>query len=303
MNQESKALYLQKLEAVERLAAAGKWQRLAKDPLRYIGAIGHSKIWYPLSKKGKHAIASTFFGASMHVLLPAGMDIYLLGAKTHPSEIRLARWLIRQLAPGDVFVDVGAHYGFFSLLAAHLLGDNGQVHAFEASVNNFQFLHQNTGAHASIKIRHCAVSDQSGFARFYEYPILYSEYNSLEKDPSSRWIPREINVEAIRLGDFLDSLASPPAVLKIDVEGAEHRVIAGMSDWLSQKRPACAIVMEYLAPERGNDAHRQALGLLADLGWQAHIILPDGQLECCAEVEDYLKREGLDSDNLVMLCT
>ncbi|HMQ46303.1 MAG TPA: FkbM family methyltransferase [Saprospiraceae bacterium] len=301
MKQETKARCVHNLKEIERLVAASKWRRLAKNPLRYLRAMWFSKIWYPLSGKGKLATASTFFGVSMQVLLPAGMDIYLLGAKTHLSEIRLARWLIQQLLPSDAFVDVGAHYGFFSLLAAQLVGENGQVYAFEASANNFEFLQQNTQAIPAVQIRHCAVSDQSGLASFYEYPILYSEYNSLEKATSSQLTPREIEVESICLGDFLNSLSTPPQIIKIDVEGAEHRVIAGMTDWLSRKSPT-RLVMEYLAPERGNEAHRQALNQLSALGWQAHIILPDGQLEACTEVEAYFKREGVDSDNLVFMC-
>ena len=48
--------------------------------------------------------------------------------------------VLRLLQPGDVFVDVGANIGYFSVLAASLVGDAGKVFAFEPDPDNFQLL-------------------------------------------------------------------------------------------------------------------------------------------------------------------
>ena len=138
------ATLLENLSRVTKLATASKWTRLLAHPLKYAHAILHRKLIYATNKKSKEVKTSTFFGKEMTLLLPASTDIYLTGGKSHSSEIRLAKFLINNLVAEDCFIDVGAHYGYFTLLAATLVKDKGQVLAFEASKNTFAILHKNT---------------------------------------------------------------------------------------------------------------------------------------------------------------
>src|SRR5690606_12974270 len=119
---------LQRLKQVEKLANTSKAGRLLHDPFRYVNTLAFTKFIYPRTHKGVLKKARTFFGNDMQVLLPAATDIYLTGGKTHSSEIRLARFMINRLKPGDVYVDIGAHFGFFTLLASALVGDKGKVY-------------------------------------------------------------------------------------------------------------------------------------------------------------------------------
>src|SRR5690606_8834209 len=130
----------QAVDRVERLARTSIRGRLAARPWRYLSALGYRKLVHPIFRAGWKVSTSTFFGARMQLLLPAATDVYLTGGKTHDSEIRLSRFLINRLKPGDSFVDVGAHFGFFTLLAAHLAGSDGRVWAFEAAPRNFHIL-------------------------------------------------------------------------------------------------------------------------------------------------------------------
>jgi len=300
----SKEMLLQRLGKVQQLAEAGKWQRLQQHPLRYLGALLYRHLLYPRFSKGLRLKTPTFFGPQMHIRLPAAMDIFLLGAKTHDSEIRLARLLIHQLNPGDVFVDVGAHYGFYSLLAALLCGDRGKVLALEASPRSFTLLNNNVKGYPQVQALHLAAADRDGELRFYEFPTLFSEYNSSrpgqydEQDWRSGVQARSVLIPGRRLDALLSERNLLPKLIKIDVEGAEAEVIKGMSALLAQGRIPM-IVMEYLAPDRNNEAHRKARNLLEDFAYLPYRIDDQGRLQACQNPDEYLMRRKLESDNLL----
>ena len=61
------------------------------------------------------------------------------------------------------------------------------------------------------------------------------------------------------------------------------------------------VVMEYLAPDRHNTAHRQAAALLNELGYASYAPAPDGQLDPCADLDAYLVQYDIESANFVFL--
>ena len=296
---------LQQLRRVERLAALPKIGRLLRLRGRYLYALGFRLLRYRRTKKGVARQAMTFFNTPMTIVLPASTDIYLTGGKSHDSEIRLARFLIQHLAPGAVFADVGAHFGYFSLLAAQLVGAAGQVVAFEASAATYAVLAANVAAVPTVAAHHCAVSDTQERLSFYEFPVHYNEFNSLDikQFAEEKWFknehPTKIEVPATTLDSFFTPAARPPAIIKIDVEGAEFKVIRGGTGLL--RRAAPAVVLEYLEPKRHNTGHQQAAALLAELGYQAHRISPAGLPIACPDVDAYLLAQGIDSDNFVFM--
>ena len=293
-----------KLEKIERLARGSVLGRLLHDPLRYLSAIGFWRLVYPLTKRGKYAQADTFFGAKMQVVLPSATEIYLFGAKTHDSEIRLARFLLQTLRPGDTFCDVGAHFGYFSLLASQLVGETGRVVAFEASGSTFGILEKNLRPCANATPLHRAASNEDKTLFFNEFPALFSEYNSLvlPEGQHAAWMknnpPKRSEVAGLRLDGFFAAGGTQPEIIKIDVEGAELQVMQGMADFLAKKSPT--IVMEYLLGSSQNEAHRQAVAFAQALGYQVFRIKNDGKTESCSDVELEMATVGLDSDNIVL---
>lgn len=291
------------LEQVEQLAKASKWQRLLAAPQRYLYAIGFRELLYRFSPQERLTTANTFFGQPMRVALPAGTDIYLLGGKTHDSEIRLARFMIHQLKAGDTFVDVGAHFGYFSLLAAQLVGSEGQVQAIEAARSNHAIALHNLGALPQCHLFHRAANATGEAVQFHEFDALHSEYNSIhaEQFEGEAWFQqqahRQYSVPGLRLADLLDQMPRPPRMIKIDVEGAEKEVVAGAQPFLQKQRST--VVMEYLNEERGNHSHRAAYEQMLKLGYRCHAIGPDGQLTWVEAPELYLRKHDIDSDNFV----
>ena len=295
----------QALDAVGLLVSGGRWNRFLHRPWRYLAAISYWRLIYPLTRRGKIEMTRTFFGSDMQVLLPAATEIFLFGAKTHDSEIRLARFLIHHLKPGQIFCDVGAHFGYFTLLASRLVGEEGKVYAFEAASSVYDLLAGNTAKNGNVKAFHRAASGANEVVTFNEFPILYSEYNSL-KLPDARqagWLkknpPRRVEVTAQRLDDFFLQEQCVPDIVKIDVEGAEPQVMAGMERLLAQHAPV--LVMEYLAAEGQRDAHREAVAMATARGYRAHRINAQGNPVACLDVESGMRQEGLDSDNIVLM--
>ena len=134
------------------------------SPIRYPLAMVFSKIAYPLLKKEWYKKVIPFFGTTMTIALPSGTDILINGIKSHDSEIRLSKFLTRHLNPGGIFIDIGAHHGYYSLLASSLVGAKGKVFSVEASHHSFELLRLNTIHHPAISIFHNAAGDEKRVA-------------------------------------------------------------------------------------------------------------------------------------------
>jgi len=298
-----KSTILLQLNTVEKLANGSKVKRLLHSPIQYSSAILYRLLFYPYYKTSKEVMAHTFFGTKMNLQLPSATDIYLTGGKTHPSEIRLAKFLIHHLKKGNHFLDIGAHYGYFTLLGSKLVGEQGKVFSLEASPTTFDLLNKNVKQQKNIRAFNLAASDKVGTISFFEFPNLYSEYNSMElaQFEKEKWFqkypPTKCTIEAIDLSSFLTKNDFYPSIIKIDVEGAEYKVISGAEEYLQQYTPF--IIMEYLSNKRGNEAHQQAARKLVDAGFCSFSINQNGYLEEVVDVESYLEKHQLDSDNII----
>lgn len=303
--EEGRSYLSGRLEVVKNLAQPSIFVRLRHAPWRYLLGQLYNKVIYPVTKRQKVVWASTFFGEDMKVALPAGSDIYFTHGKSHDSEIRLARFLIREVGRESHFLDIGAHFGYFSLLASRLTGSCGLVYSFEPGRLTFDILRQNTAKHAEIKVFNSAVSASKGKLQFYEFPISFSEYNTLdvsqfaEEAWFAKYKPQKIEVEADTIDNITSDGTFQPDIIKIDVEGAEDQVIRGGQQYLQRHSPI--VIMEYLSVKRNNESHKKAVLNLLSLGYTPAIIIPDGSVEKIQvdALDAYLDKNSLESDNIV----
>lgn len=285
------------------LSEGSRLKRFFAHPVRYIRAITHRLFFYRWTKKEWAVISPTFYGHSMHLLLPSSTDIYLTGGKSNPSEIRLARFMIQNIKTDDNFLDVGAHYGYFSLLAAYLTGQSGRVVSFEAAPVTYSVLERNAAGIKQMSCFNCIVADTESVHKFYIFPNLYSEYNTMlpEQFDSAQWIdsnkPEEHDIKSVKLDNFFKRQNFYPDIIKIDVEGAEYQVISGMLSYL--KSSDVIVAMEFLSADRHNEGHLKAAHLLFDLGYEAHSILETAALKKIECLEDYFAESEFDSDNII----
>jgi FkbM family methyltransferase len=288
-------------ELKSRKSKRGRWLR---SPLLYPFLMLYNYLLYPILRKGIFVKVDPFFEIPMQTLLPAGTDLLLNGIKSHDSEIRLAKFITNQLNPDDVFIDVGAHYGYYTLLASSLIGD-GRIFAIEASSTSFELLKENTDEITNVQILHAAASDQPGEIVFYEYPGPYAEYNTTVKDAydDQPWLKRTgqktVSVPVIVLDDLIRDEKIEKAFIKIDVEGGELSVIKGLHHSLSNKE--LLIAMEYLASDMEDNPHALAANMLKGAGYQANQMDADGKLIPLDDINHYLKEKKLESDNVVFI--
>ena len=163
-------------------------------------------------------------------------------------ESNLTHFITRRLAPGDTFIDVGANIGYFSLLASKFVGEAGRVVAIEASPRIFSALRSNIDRNQTRNIRavNMAVSHCKGLLKLYSG----TEFNSgLTTTRAERGLEFECEVEARPLDAILSKFELETArFIKIDVEGAEWDVVAGMSRLLRSGRSDLEVMVE-VSPE------------------------------------------------------
>jgi FkbM family methyltransferase len=177
---------------------------------------------------------------------PAQRKIYFFGDYDERHEIALLR---RVLRPGDIFWDVGANIGFYTLTASPLVGPEGRVVAFEPASHAWQALIANLQLNQSDNVHpvQIALSDGSGQGVLYRRADFADGGASLIARTDYHG-DSEV-VSTISLDQFLSqSGLSPPTFMKIDVEGLEGKVLTGGQQILQGKTPPL-ILIEMNDPE------------------------------------------------------
>ena len=147
------------------------------------------------------------------------------------------RFLRAQLKPGDVFLDIGAHIGLFTVVASRLVSPGGKVFSFEPTPFTREVLTEVVrlnGCEDVAEVRGEAVSERSGTMTFHDTGDEASNANSLvniERGTSG------IEVPVISIDDLVADRKIRPACLKIDAEGAELDVLRGGRRTIEEFRP------------------------------------------------------------------
>ncbi|MDB5283774.1 MAG: hypothetical protein JWO06_2849 [Bacteroidota bacterium] len=292
-------LLLRNLAEVEAVLRLSKMQRILSRPGRYV-ILTIVRIFNKMFSLELNVNAPVFFNESLCVILPASADIYLFGAKTHDSEIRLTKFLIDRLKGGSVFIDIGAHFGFYSRLASTLVGATGKVFSFEPSGKTFQTFKKNYTGHQNILGFNKAVSGKPGILTFYEYPTLQSEYNTskpIENVTDSK--PVVVQIAAVSIDSemvpSLTATAIKNTYVKIDVEGAEYDVLLGMNTLIEQYAPT--IVIEYFEKYPTSN-YLDCVGFLLSKNYQPFIIDQNGQLQTTTLNPQKAELVNGESDNI-----
>ena len=137
---------------------------------------------------------------------------------------------VRELDPGQVFFDVGANVGYYSILASRIVGPSGRVVAFEPVVRNISYLqrHVEINKAENVRVLPFAVSSANGILSFSTGPN--SAMGSIEANGTG-----DVLVSAVSLDYIAGRLDIMPDMLKIDVEGAEMDVFAGAEKVLASR--------------------------------------------------------------------
>lgn len=173
-----------------------------------------------------------------------------------PTETRLVRETLKE---GDVFIDVGANVGWYTVFAARAVGPSGQVVAFEPEPSNLDLLNRNVRLNrlTNVVVEGKGLSNAAGsFKLFLERGNL--GMHSLVVEHEGR---QYIDVETVRFDDYWKGKGAIK-LIKIDTEGAEGMILDGMRETLKQQ--GLELIVEF-APDRLQKSGYDPDKLLDDL--------------------------------------
>ncbi|MEL7430886.1 MAG: FkbM family methyltransferase, partial [Pseudomonadota bacterium] len=227
--------------AIER-SKRTRLNRLLVNPVRSLVPVAARKAGFQ-----RVINCPTFWGGTFTGVVPE--DVSTLIWRQTFFDHTVCRSMLSVLKSGDGFIDVGAHFGFFSLLAAKLVGKSGFVESVEAMPSTFERLNHNISANAeggSISLHNVAAHEEESELAFRDFGLLNSSLNS-HKSPRNPRLGRttdypEIPVKGIPLDSIIDATRQAKiAAVKIDAESSELQVLRGMSDIIKQSKPVLII--------------------------------------------------------------
>jgi FkbM family methyltransferase len=186
-------------------------------------------------------------------------------------EIKTAEFFIKNIKPGDVFYDIGANQGFFSLLIKEAFGDKVEVHSFEPVEQYFQIIQErfkNNLNKNNIYLNQLALSDHIGDLELkVPAKMGFNSTASILDDFAERYFKKykEIKVKCTTLDDYCTT-HKYPTFIKIDVDGSESFVIDGATTTLSKYGPV--ICMEIMDGDMGMKYSLKAVNKLINFGYK-----------------------------------
>ena len=192
---------------------------------------------------------------------PRDFGVTLELHSTGEYESGTRQFLMSCLGPGMTFVDIGAHVGLFAIPAAKRVGSSGRVFAFEPNPSNRALLEKNIAANQvqNMTVVPMAVSDCSGNMQLHCSPYNTGDHQLYYSGRGRR----SVDVQVARLDDFMREHGGEIDLVKMDVQGAEAKVLQGMTELMDRNR-SITLVVE-LSPWMLRDIGDDPLELLEDL--------------------------------------
>jgi FkbM family methyltransferase len=182
--------------------------------------------------------------------------------------------------PGMLVIDVGAHVGYYSLLAARGVGTTGKVYSFEPEPDNYGLLQANIqrNVYTNIESLSKAVSDRVGSVTLFLTALDTGRHSYYAHGLPERG---KLEVESTTIDAFLDAARWPKVgLVKVDVEGAENDVLEGMGQLLRRSQDL-KLIIEFSPTllQNAGTPPPQFLQQLSHRGFQVHCIGKEGPVE------------------------
>lgn len=194
----------------------------------------------------------------------AGVTLFYVVREEYEPEVSFLEKLVN---PGDVFVDAGANCGIYTVAAAHFVGSEGKVLAFEPGENSLAMLRENIALNAfrQVKVFPLALSEASGTARLYAHGHGSSSF-TLGQTEEGQQLSFEITTVTLDAILAQEGVAKVD-VIKMDVEGAEELILRGATALFARCRPKVIFEINPEAIAQLRLAERGAWDFLAARGY------------------------------------
>ncbi len=219
-------------------------------PLRKIFSPSLGKLlvrrWAQIKGAPVPVTVKLFFGEEMNVILPEVVSTVIHTYGFYDETV--TGMALAQVSPGDTVIDIGAHFGYFSLLFSSLAGESGRIYSFEPTPSSFKMLSSNVAGRKNITALNSAVGAENARCKISDFGLKYCAWNTLSADPRvpaelGKIPPCEVEVQVMNLDDYLEKERIIPNLIKIDAENFEFEVITGLQKTLAKKNPP-KIIME-----------------------------------------------------------
>ena len=192
----------------------------------------------------------------------------VLRAKTlFVKEEGTCAWIRETLRPGDVFFDVGANIGLYTLIAARQLNAQGRVYAFEPHAASFQHLCTNLLINRlgpSVVPLSIALNDKEGLLDF-NYAIWQAGASASQLVDQTG---PQAGLMELKYAAPIDALVErgwlpPPTAVKLDVDGREPEILKGMARLFASPRRPLSVQVEIQKGDRGD-----VIALMQSMGYR-----------------------------------
>ena len=207
--------------------------------------------------------------AKFHITNSTEFDRFdTIGGLDNLSEEKILRELLKTLSEDDIFFDIGANVGLYTCMVGKKLS-MGQVHAFEPHPSNFERLRDNVTTNNisdRVVLHKYALSDKNG-----EFDLSVQKSSAPAQGAhslvSESDIGETVKVTTYKADERVESDLPTPDVIKIDVEGAELRVLRGFEESLIKNTPKifCEIHTDRL--EEDGASEEELIEYLSDIGY------------------------------------
>ncbi|MCP4755638.1 MAG: FkbM family methyltransferase [Proteobacteria bacterium] len=151
--------------------------------------------------------------------------------------------VVENLKEGDVFLDVGANIGYYSVVASHLVGENGKVVAYEPDESNYHLLVENIKLNrlTNVESFRAALSDtdENGFIYHCDDNLgdhrIYDTGDQREK----------AEIRIVDANQHVSKSSRHLDFIKIDTQGSETRIIKGLESLIRFNQEHLTMIIEY----------------------------------------------------------
>ena len=203
------------------------------------------RLYYRLAQPSDGILRFQIGGIKMKFYVRTNNDL-----RTSEFEIfkeqRIIKRIISFLNPGDIFYDIGASFGLYTIPLAKIMSDRGRIIAFEPNKQSYERLQENLNLNAlnNVRLFCLALGNKNGELKLFTGNIPMDSslvYSSTFK--------QNYQIVKVVKGDDLkeEENLPPPRAVKIDVEGYEYKVIQGLHRTLLN--PSCKLVCCEIHPQ------------------------------------------------------
>lgn len=201
--------------------------------------------------------------------------------RTDSYEPEVGATFRRLLRPGMGVLDIGANIGYFTMLAASLVGSSGHVLAIEPNPRNVRLLEasRRVNGFSQVAVAQVAAGPATGILALHR---SHSNGTTSEPDPDIAALFAAETVACVRPDALLGNGWRRRRIdlIKVDVEGAEYLALSGCSEIIRRDRPS--IISEFspgLMPGISGISGRDYLSWLIARGYTLSVITPEGGLQ------------------------